>query len=419
MSASIETKLVVKKILNDLIPQLNEKQKRILLGSAASALGHGGIAFVNECTGSARNTIASGINALAETPTDEHACEVIKTSNTTDRRIRKEGGGRKSALKKNPILYDKIEEIITKNGDTYGNPEKPLRWTTWSLRKIASELLNYGITVSQNVVSRALEALGYSKQQNQKMYQVGEQHPDRDAQFRFINETSEEFLSNGEPVISVDTKKKENIGNFKNNGAEYRSIKDPRKVLDHDFPLPELGKVAPYGVYVLNDNTGFVNLGISHDTPEFAGESVRQWWRSVGKNTFQDAKRLYITCDSGGSNGCRIWLWKYYLQQLANEASLEIHVSHFPTGTSKWNKVEHRLFCYISKNWQGQPLIDIETVVKLIGSTTTKKGLKVVCKVDSQTYEAGQKITKEQQESINIEFLGPNEKWNYIIRPTA
>jgi len=419
MSVSLETKTIVKKILDDLIPYLNEKQKRILLGSAANAIGHGGIAFVNECTGSARNTITSGINTLINLSEEQQDDSTKELTSQSTNRIRKEGGGRKTALEKNPILYDIIEEIINKNGDTYGDPDKPLRWTTWSLRKIAKELVKFGINVSQNIVSRALDTLGYSKQQNQKMYQIGEQHPDRDAQFRYINEITSEFLQNGEPVISVDTKKKENIGNFKNNGSEYRPTSNPRKVLDHDFPIPELGKVAPYGIYVLNDNTGFVNLGISHDTPEFAGESIRQWWRCVGKNTFSDSKRLFITCDSGGSNGCRIWLWKYYLQQLANETSMEIHVSHFPTGTSKWNKVEHKLFCYISKNWQGQPLIDIETVVNLIGSTTTEKGLKVICKVDDNTYEVGKKITKEEQESINIEFVGPNEKWNYIIRPNV
>ena len=345
MSASPETKDVVKKILLDVSPYLDEKQRRILYGSAASALGHGGIAFVNEATGAARNTIKSGKEEIALSEMNE------PVPDSDRKRIRRPGGGRKSALEKNPTLYEKIEEIVTKNGDTYGDPEKPLRWTTWSLRKIARELLRSGINVSQNVVSRALDALGYSKQQNQKMYQVGEQHPDRDAQFHFINDTSEEFLAHGDPVISIDTKKKENVGNFKNNGSEYRPEKNPRKVLDHDFPLPELGKVAPYGVYVLNDNTGFVNLGISHDTPEFAGESVAQWWRCVGKNTFPNAKRLYITCDSGGSNGCRVWLWKHYVQELANETGMEIHVSHFPTGTSKWNKIEHRLFCHISKNW--------------------------------------------------------------------
>ena len=413
MSASEETKYAIKQILIKMLPILDEYQRRILLGSAASALGHGGTAFVRNVTGSSKDTIRSGIAETTANTTDDGV------TLTHPEKLRSPGAGRKSALEKNPLLYAKIEEIVNQSGDTYGDPQKPLRWTTWSLRKIAGELLKYGITVSQNVVSRALDALGYSKQQNQKMYQVGGQHPDRDAQFRFINETSSEFLANGEPVISIDTKKKENVGNFKNDGAEYRPAKNPRKVLDHDFPFPELGKVSPYGVYVLNDNTGFVNLGLSHDTPEFAGESVAQWWRCVGKNTFPNAKRLYITCDSGGSNGCRIWLWKHYLQELANETQMEIHVSHFPTGTSKWNKVEHRLFCYISKNWQGQPLIDIETIVNLIGSTTTEKGLTVICRVDEKHYETGKKITEEQKANLNIEFVGPNEKWNYIVRPNG
>lgn len=411
MSASEETKYVVQQILEKMLPILDEYQRRILLGSAASALGHGGTAFVRNVTGSSKDTIRSGIAESTNKSAEENSML------THPGKIRNPGGGRKSALEKNPLLYTKIEEIINQSGDTYGDPQKPLRWTTWSLRKIANELLAFGITVSQNVVSRALDALGYSKQQNQKMYQVGEQHPDRDAQFHYINEVSTEFLSNGEPVISIDTKKKENIGNFKNAGSEYRPAKSPRKVLDHDFPLPELGKVSPYGIYVLNNNTGFVNLGLSHDTPEFAGESVAQWWRCVGKNTFPNAKRLYITCDSGGSNGCRVWLWKHYVQELANETQMEIHVSHFPTGTSKWNKIEHRLFCFISKNWQGQPLINIETVVNLIGSTTTEKGLSVICRVDENHYETGMKITEEQKANLNIEFVGPNEKWNYIVRP--
>ena len=413
MSSTQETKEAIKHILQDVSPFLNEKQRRILYGSAASALGHGGIAFVNEVTGSARNTITAGKEEIVSI---EEQPEQKKDS---CKRIRKPGGGRKSALEKNPSLNEKVEEIITKSGDTYGSPEKPLRWTTWSLRKIAKELLQFGIKVSQNVVSRVLDALGYSKQQNQKMYQIGEEHPDRDKQFRFINDTAEQFIKDGAPVISVDTKKKENVGNFKNAGSEYRPCKTPREVLDHDFPIPELGKVSPYGVYVLNDNTGFINLGISHDTPEFAGESVAQWWKCVGQNTFPNTKKLYITCDSGGSNGCRSWLWKYSLQQLANQTGLEIHVSHFPTGTSKWNKIEHRLFCYISKNWQGQPLIDIETIVSLIGSTTTDKGLKVQCRIDNNQYQTGLKITNEQKEELNIEYVGPNEKWNYIIRPTV
>lgn len=297
------------------MPVLDEYQWRLLVGSAASALGHGGIAFVRSITGSSKDTIRAGIIETVENSTHGNYLHPDK--------LRSPGAGRKSALDKNPLLYEKIEEIINQSGGTYGDPQKPLRWITWGLRKIAKEFSKYVITISQNIVSRALDALGYSKQQNQKMYQVGEQHPDRDAQFHFMNETSSEFMVQGEPVISIDTKKKENAGNFKNNGAEYRPTKEPRKVLDHDFPLPDLGKVSLYGVYVLNDNTGFVNLGLSHDTPEFAGESVAQWWRCVGKNTFPDARRLYITCDSGGSNGCRIRLWKQHMQELANETQTE------------------------------------------------------------------------------------------------
>lgn len=264
-----------------------------------------------------------------------------------------------------------------------------------------------------------LAALGYSRQQNQKMRQVGEPHPDRDAQFRFIDGKSAGFLAAGDPVVSVDSKKRENVGDFKNPGSERRPSKGPRRVLDHDFPLPELGKVAPYGVYVLNDDTGFVNLGTSHDTPEFAGESVAWWWRLVGGATFPGARRLYVTCDGGGGNGCRPWLWKHQVQALADETGLEVHVSHFPPGASKWNKVEHRLFCYISKNWQGRPLVDVETVVSLIGSTTTEAGLTVACRLDGREYETGRRITEEQREALNIEYVGPNEKWNYIIRPNV
>ena len=410
MVVNAETERVIRRVLGDMLPKLNEMQRRQLQGSIADALGHGGVAYVNSITGAARNTINRGIEEL------NHASEMESADQaTTIQGIRKPGGGRKKESEKHPRLYQDIEEII--DPDTYGNPMKPLRWTTLSLRKIAEELLKKGYKVSQNIVSRALEALGYSKQQNRKMYQVGNQHPDRDAQFQHINETAQAYLEQGEPVISIDTKKKENVGNFKNPGSEYRKEKSPRKVLDHDFPIPELGKVNPYGVYVLNDNTGFVNLGTSHDTAEFAGESVYRWWEAVGKNTFPKAKRLYINCDGGGSNSSRKWVWKYQLQLLANKTGLEIEVSHFPPGTSKWNKVEHRLFCYISKNWQGQPLIDIETIVSLIGSTATPKGIEVICQADSNVSETGKKISEEEKVSINIEFLEPFLQWNYIIRP--
>lgn len=418
MIVSEETCRVIRSVIADIRPHLDERQNRLLFGSFARALGRGGVAFIRSVTGAARNTITAGSAQIGMTATEQKAQEE-KTKQPAKPlvRIRRKGGGRKSALFKHPDLYERIEKIIGQQDGTYGDPERPLLWTTWSLRKIAKELCAQGIKVSQNIVSNALEALGYSKQQNQKNCQVGNPHPDRDAQFKFITEQSERFLADGSPVISIDTKKKENVGNFKSNGAEYRPIGQPRQVWDHDFPVPELGKVAPYGIYVLNDNTGFVNLGISHDTPEFAGESFRQWWNCVGKSTFPETRRLYITCDSGGSTGCRPWLWKYYVQQLANETGLEITVSHFPTGTSKWNKIEHRLFCFISKNWQGKPLVDVKTVVNLISSTTTTKGLTVKCIVDPNHYETNQKITKEQKESLNIEYVGPNKMWNYVIRP--
>lgn len=413
MVVNSDVEKAVLQIVREVIPFLNEKQSRILEGSAAKAMGYGGIATISQNIGVARNTVTSGIKIIS-TEDPEHT----SATDTTKARIRRPGGGRKKISEKIPELDTHIETIITENCGTYGSPESMMLWTSWSLRKIAGELdKRHGIHVSQNIVSRELDELGYSKQLNQKMYQVGTEHPDRDAQFSYISEKSNEFISLNCPVISVDTKKKENIGNFKNNGAEYCPKYNPRKVLDHDFPLKELGKVSPYGVYVLNDNTGFINLGTSHDTPEFAGESVSLWWDCIGKNTFPNATKIFITCDSGGSNGCRIWLWKAKLQEIANRTGLEIHVSHFPPGTSKWNKIEHRLFCYISKNWQGKPLIDIETIVNLIGSTTTKSGLKVVCNIDNRTYETGKKITSEEKEELNIDFIGPNKEWNYIIKP--
>ena len=325
--------------------------------------------------------------------------------------------GEKKIIDLHPELIQLVEQIISES--TFGSPETPLHWTCLSLRKIASIVYERtGIMISQNIVSYILDILEYSKQLNQKMLQVGEQHPDRDEQFQFINDKTDDFLSHNLPVISVDTKKKENIGNFKNNGAEYRPIYDPQRVFDHDFPIKELGKVAPYGVYVLNNNTGFVNVGVSHDTPDFAGNSIFLWWEIIGKSTFPNATKIYINCDGGGSNNCRSWLWKQNLQEFANKTGLEIHVSHFPPGTSKWNKIEHRLFCYISKNWQGKPLIDIETVVNLISNTTTTKGLTVKCNVDHQHYELGKKISNDEKDKINIEFITiPNKDWNYIIRP--
>jgi hypothetical protein len=384
-----------------MMPVLNEKQRRRFLASEAKEYGRGGVSEVSRISGVSRTTIYTGLHELESGEKNDVS------------RIRKSGGGRKSVKTTIPNIKEKVLEIV--EGSTYGNPEKVLSWTTQSLRKIQAALLENNIRVSFKTVGAILDDMGYSKQANQKMLQVGEPHPDRNAQFEFINKCAKEFIDKGNPVISVDTKKKENIGNFKNNGTEYRKTKDPRKVLDHDFAFEDLGKIAPYGIYNLNHNIGFVNVGTSHDTAEFAVESISRWWETVGKKTFPKAKKILITCDCGGSNGNKIKLWKYQLSEFAQRVGLKIYVSHFPPGTSKWNKIEHKLFCFISKNWQGKPLVDVQTAVNLIGSTTTTTGLKVICQTDNTTYELSKKITDKEFAAIPIKKIAPFESWNYII----
>ena len=388
--------------IKTMMPLLDEKQRRIFLASEAMSYGYGGISKVSGISGVSIPTIRKGIKEI-------QAGQAIENG-----RVRQAGGGRKRVEDIYPEILEQVKEIV--DGNTYGSPEKVLSWTTLSLHDIERLLFDkYGIKVSYRTVGDLLAKLGYSKQANQKMLQVGTPSPNRNEQFEYINSKVKEFIDEGDPVISVDTKKKENIGNFKNSGQEYRKKKDPRKVLDHDFPISELGKVSPYGIYVINSNTGFVNLGTSHDTAEFAVESISRWWETIGKNTFPNAKRLMITCDCGGSNGYRLHLWKYQLAQLAKRTGLSIHVSHFPPGTSKWNKVEHRLFCYITKNWQGQPLVDIQTAVNLIGSTTTSAGLKVICEADYNDYPLSKKVSDEDYNSIPIDLIEPFGSWNYII----
>ena len=389
--------------IKTILPYLDEKQKRLFLGSFANTLGWGGVKKVCEISGYSKDTVIRG---KAE----------LKTTNPDDKRIRRKGGGRKKIEEAQPNILCWTEQIVSDS--TYGNPENPLTWTTESLRKIQETLLcEHHLYVAVETIASLLRKLEYSLQGNKKMLQVGKIHPDRNEQFWYINQLAKIFILDGQPVISVDTKKKENIGNFKNNGQEYRKVKDPREVLDHDFTIKELGKVAPYGVYVLNDNTAFVNLGTSHDTSEFAVESISRWWETVGKNTFPEATKLNINCDCGGSNGNRTRLWKYQLQQFANRTGLEIYVSHFPPGTSKWNKIEHRLFCYISKNWAGKPLITVETVINLISSTTTKSGLSVICERDDNIYPLAQKVSDKEFYAVNIKKIEPFEEWNYIIIP--
>lgn len=384
---------------------MSEKQKRQYLAGEALLLGYGGISLINRITGVSINTIRHGIAELQQG--DIYECG-------TPERI--EGGGRPKFTDTNTNVLEAIEEIVS--GATYGTPTKVLVWTTLSLRKI-SEILenNYSIKISHTTVGKALELLGYSRQCNKKMQQIGNPAPDRNEQFEYINAKAQEFIDVGEPVISVDTKKKENIGNFKNSGTEYRKHKDPRIVLDHDFPIQDLGKVIPYGVYVLNENTGFINLGTDHDTAEFSVESIFRWWDTLGRNTFPNATKIFITCDSGGSNSIRGRLWKQQLSKFANETGLEVHVSHFPCGTSKWNKIEHRMFCYISKNWQGQPLIDIETVINLINSTTTKTGLKIKCVPDYNKYELGKTVSDKEFFALPVEYLNELGNRNYMIKP--
>ena len=381
---------------------LSEKLRRIFLAALVKGYGYGGIDAISKASGASHTTIRKGLKEL-ETP------DTIDVSV-----IRSKGGGRHSCKQQYPDLCEQLEKLI--QDEAYGDPMTPLFYTTNSLRDLELALNKLGYKVSYKTVGRLLEGLGYSKQGNKKDLQVGEPHPDRDEQFKYIISKTKDFLGSNQPVISIDCKKKENLGNFKNEGTEYCKQGQARKVLDHDFLIKELGKVAPYGVYVLNNNTGFVNLGTDHDTAEFAGESIWSWWKIIGENTFSDIDKIYITCDGGGSNGWRTKAWKVAVQDFANRTNLEVHVSHYPPGTSKWNKIEHRLFCYISKNREGKPLVDIETVVQLIGSTTTKNGLTVKCVVDYD-YPLGIHFDDSDMEKLNIEKDEILGDWNYIIRP--
>lgn len=399
------------KHIERVLPLLDENQKRKFLASEAILLGRGGIQEISAISGMHRNTIAAGIKEL------NNPSNIAEVADEEKRRVRAKGAGRKPITETQPGIKEAIDRLV--DPESYGNPMNPLRWTTKSLRKLQEELKSEGFTVGYDKVGDILKELGFSLQQNQKMKQVGEESPDRNKQFEHINSTAKHYMEYGNPVISIDCKKKENIGNFKNNGAEYQHIKTPIKVLDHDFPLPELGKAAPYGIYDITKNEGFVNVGISSDTAQFAVNSIRMWWFQMGKDRYPNAKALYITADGGGSNGSRCKLFKVELQKLANELGIPIEVSHFPPGTSKWNKIEHRLFSQISKNWRGKPLETLETIVNLIASTTTVTGLKVTCAVDKNIYERGIKVSDEELEGINIqrnEFCG---NWNYTISPVV
>ena len=369
----------------------------------ALALGHGGITAVAKATGVSRRAINVGLRELAD------------PSSSAGNRIRKEGGGRKRAVDKDLTLRSDLESLV--EPVTRGDPESPLRWTCKSVRLLATELGRMGHWVSRELVSNLLCEMGYSLQANRKSHEGESQHPDRNAQFEYINSRAQAFLAASQPVISVDTKKKELVGDFKNGGRELRPKGDPELVRVHDFKIKELGKAAPYGIYDIGQNVGWVSVGTDHDTAAFAVASIRDWWKSMGQPTYPGVRELLITADGGGSNGYRLRLWKFELQKLADECGLIITVCHLPPGTSKWNKIEHRLFSFISQNWRGKPLVSHEVIVNLIAATTTRTGLKVTARLDTNQYPKGIKVTDSQIAEINLRRHDFHGEWNYTIAP--
>jgi hypothetical protein len=385
-------------------PLLDERTRRLLAANEAVSFGYGGISAVHRACGLSRQSIANGIREIEEGATAQAG------------RIRSSGAGRKSILASDPLLVQALEEMI--DGQTRGDPQSPLRWICKSTRAIAKQLCKKKHAISHTKVAQILHSLNYSLQSNRKT-EEGADHPDRDAQFRHINAAVSQSMELGLPVISVDTKKKELIGNYANEGQQWLAAKEPIKVQGHDFPNPELPRAYPYGIYDLARNAGFVNVGTDHDTGEFAVASIRGWWRDEGRKLYAQATKLLITADGGGSNGSRLRLWKLELQKLANETGLAISVCHFPPGTSKWNKVEHRLFSFITSNWRGEPLVDYETIVNLIARTTTAKGLKVKCRLDRRKYPTGRKISDEEMTRVNVVRNTFHGEWNYVIKPNS
>ncbi len=391
----------LKKKFRQIWPHLNERSRRMLAAAEALQIGYGGVSMVSRTCGLSRVTITKGIGELNAAPLPQN-------------QIRHAGGGRQRLEINDPELLGTLESLVEPLAR--GDPQSPLRWTCKSTRTLAWELRDRRGPISHEKVAQLLRELGYSLQGNRKS-EEGEDHPDRDAQFRHINREVRRAMSRGWPVISVDTKKKELIGNYENKGRQWRRKKTGERVNGHDFPDPSVPRAYPYGIYDQGRNTGFVNIGTDHDTAMFAVASIRGWWRYEGRRLYPAAPQLLITADGGGSNGYRLRLWKTELQRLADQIALPIRVCHFPPGTSKWNKVEHRLFSFISSNWRGEPLRDYETIVRLIAGTTTATGLTVTCRLDHRKYPRGQKITDEELAAINITPLRFHGEWNYTIHP--
>jgi len=384
-----------------LSPHLNERDRRLFAATEAATAGYGGIAAVSAATGIAVSTIGRGLKDLVE------------AGGLLAGRVRRAGGGRKSLVARNPGLLPDLMALV-EPGER-GDPMSPLRWTCKSLRQLAAELVARGHRVSRTVVGELLKAQKFSLQANSKTNEGGDR-PDRNAQFSHINQSVTAALAAQQPVISVDTKKKELVGDFKNAGREWRPQGQPEEVRVHDFLIKELGRAVPYGIYDLAANAGWVSVGMNHDTSAFAVQSIRRWWQDIGRRRYPDAERLTITCDGGGSNGSRVRLWKLELQKLANELCIDITVHHLPPGTSKWNKIEHRLFSFITMNWRAKPLVSYQVIIDLIGATTTKTGLKVICELDNAHYPKGIVVSDEQLAAINIVRADFHGEWNYIPR---
>jgi hypothetical protein len=386
---------------------LDERTVRLWAATEARALGWGGVSRVSEATGLTRPTIHRGLQELDE------EVGLSREERSVDR-VRQTGGGRRKLVEQNPRLRDELELLV--DPATRGDPMSPLRWTSKSTAKLAAELTRRGYEVSDRTVAHLLREMDYSLQSNRKSRE-GKQHPDRDAQFRYINRLAKRFIRAGNPVISVDTKKKELVGDFKNGGREWQPKGRPEKVRTHDFKDKKLGKVIPYGIYDIDRNEGWVSVGIDHDTAEFATSSICTWWKRMGCKVYPDAEALLITADSGGSNGSRTRLWKVALQRLANDIGLRITVCHFPPGTSKWNKIEHRMFCHITENWRGRPLLSREVAVNLIASTRTAKGLTIKAKLDRRKYPTGMKVSDDELSQVNLKRAKFHGDWNYTVSP--
>lgn len=385
---------------------LDERMRRLVAAAESEAIGYGGASIVSRATGVSRRAIRAGLKELK-------ASQSVKVN--PGQRIRKAGGGRKKTVGKDPTLKSDLEKLVEPL--TRGDPESALRWTCKSVRRLAQELEKMGHQTSHRMVAELLHELGYSLQANRKTLE-GTSHPDRNAQFEHIDEKVREFLAANNPVISVDTKKRELVGEFKNGGRELRPKGQPELVRVHDFVIPELGRATPYGVYDLAQNTGWVSVGIDHDTASFAVETIRRWWLSMGHLAYPNTQALLITADGGGSNSSRSRLWKLELQNLANHLKFPISVCHLPPGTSKWNKIEHRLFSLISQNWRGKPLVSHEVIVNLIAATRTQGGLRVQCELDDNVYPTGRKVSQKEVDAIKIQREEFHGEWNYTVLPS-